>query len=354
MKRLRDRGETIRRFVLENVEAHPRDITGFTARKFGISRQAAYKHIANLRNEGALVSEGRTRKKIHRLAPLLDWDTTFDIQPGLAEDRVLAEHIEPRLGSLPENVLRLWEYGFTEMFNNAIDHSQGSTISISLRKYPASTEIWVMDDGVGIFKKIQQALGLMDERQAVLELAKGKLTTDPSRHSGEGIFFSSRSFDHFVITSGATYFTHEAGEEEDWILENERGLTGTNVFMKLSNHTSRVLKNVFDEFSTDDNYGFNKTVVPVKLARLGTENLISRSQAKRLLSRVDKFETVLFDFRDVDTIGQAFADEIFRVFAAQHPGMKLYPINANDEVSQMILRARHANPDGPQGQGEPG
>ena len=70
--------------------------------------------------------------------------------------------------------------------------------------------------------------------------------------------------------------------------------------------------------------------------------LILRSQAKRLLARVELFKTVLFDFSDVPTIGQAFADEIFRVFAAGHPKIELVPTHSNSEVKGMIDRARSA------------
>jgi hypothetical protein len=49
--------------------------------------------------------------------------------------------------------------------------------------------LYIIQNGVGIFKKIQNALGLEDERHAVLELSRGKLTADPARHTGEGIFF---------------------------------------------------------------------------------------------------------------------------------------------------------------------
>ena len=91
--------------------------------------------------------------------------------------------------------------------------------------------------------------------------------------------------------------------------------------------------------SSDDDYGFNKTVVPVRLAQYGDEKLVSRSQAKRLLARIDKFKTVIFDFDDIETIGQAFADEIFRVFKLQHPEMDLIYLKANKEVQQMITRA---------------
>ena len=107
--------------------------------------------------------------------------------------------------------------------------------------------------------------------------------------------------------------------------------------MKLRNNTSRTTQEIFNKFS-DDDYGFTKTVVPVRLAQYGNEQLVSRSQAKRLLIRIDRFKTVLFDFKDVEAIGQAFADEVFRVFAQQHPNMELVPINANDAVTQMIRR----------------
>lgn len=348
MKRVRDRGESVRRFILEHVQDHPRDVAKLTAERFGISRQAVNKHLAHLVREGALDQSGVTTSTAYALAPTSRWVERFAIGPQLEEDRVLREHVLPRLSGLPDNLRRIWEYGFTEIFNNAIDHSEGSSISVSLIKYPTSAEMWIADDGVGIFRKIQQALGLPDVRQSVLELAKGKFTTDPSRHSGEGIFFSSRAFDHFAILSDDTYFSHEAGKAEDWILEREKTPEpGTHVLMQLGNHTSRTLKAIFDEFSTDDNYGFNKTIVPVKLARYGTENLLSRSQAKRLLARVDRFQTVLFDFTDVESIGQAFADEIFRVFASQHPSMELYPIHASAEVQQMISRVGVSARQGP-------
>ena len=52
------------------------------------------------------------------------------------------------------------------------------------------------------------------------------------------------------------------------------------------------------------------------------------------------FKTVVFDFDGVDTIGQAFADEIFRVFAKEHPEINLFHLKANKEVEQMIQRVQ--------------
>jgi hypothetical protein len=183
-------------------------------------------------------------------------------------------------------------------------------------------------------------LNLLDERHAVVELAKGKLTTDPARHTGQGIFFASRLVDSFDILSGGVYFTHKFGEESDWILERPETRDGTTVFMKLNNHSSRTDRQVFEQYTSGDDFGFTKTVVPVRLAQYGEDKLISRSQAKRLLARVDLFRSVLFDFEGVDSIGQAFADEIFRVFARSHPNLELVPINATPQVQQMINAAR--------------
>jgi hypothetical protein len=72
----------------------------------------------------------------------------------------------------------------------------------------------------------------------------------------------------------------------------------------------------------------------------GAEQLISRSQAKRLLARLDRFAIVVFDFKGVEAIGPAFADEIFRVFERGHPNIRLVPTNAAPVVEQMVKRAR--------------
>jgi anti-sigma regulatory factor (Ser/Thr protein kinase) len=337
--RVRARGEEIRRFILGNVEKHP-DISHVAADAFGISRQAANKHLKKLVAEGALLPEGKTRYRKYKLAALLEWTHLYTISPDIEEDRVWARDIAPVLGNLPQNVMDIWHFCITEMFNNALDHAGGTNVYIKLAKTAANTQIMLDDNGVGIFRKIQSALNLLDERHAVLELAKGKLTTDPKGHTGQGIFFTSRLLDSFDILSGGCYFTHTFGSDEDWILERPESTNGTAVFMKLNNHSARTDKQIFDQYSSGDDYGFSKTVVPVRLAQYGEDKLISRSQAKRLLARVDLFKTVLFDFRGVETIGQAFADEIFRVFARSHPEMDMTPINASPQVQQMINAAR--------------
>ena len=329
----RIRGEEIRSFILELIENKEKDFIGHSVQKFGISRQAIHKHIRYLEEQGVIT---RSQKGIYELHPE-KWVVSVSLKSNPREDVIWRELAKDNIGPLPENALHIWHYGFTEMFNNAIDHSEGTNIEIRIYRTPYSIEMWIRDDGIGIFNKIKERLKLLDERHAVLELTKGKLTTDPANHSGEGIFFTSRMFDEFAILSGEVYLTHNYDKDEDWIFQNQTNHQGTLIQMKLKNNTTRRSEEIFDKFS-DDDFGFTKTVVPVRLAQYGNDKLVSRSQAKRLLERVDRFKTVLFDFKEVDSIGQAFADEVFRVFKKQHPQIDIIPINTNELVSKMISR----------------
>lgn len=339
MTKARARGEDVRSYILNNVERHPSDIARVTASQFDITRQAVNKHLQRLIAEKALSRSGSTRSSIYLLTTLENWDRQYQIVHGLAEDIVWRDDVRPHLEHLPGNVLSLWHHGFTEMFNNAIDHSEGTTVTVMIERTASSTEMIISDDGVGIFRKIQREMGLLDERHAILELSKGKLTTDPKRHSGEGIFFTSRMFDSFDIMSGGVFFSHEVGESDDWALEQDHQ-NGTAIFMRLSNHTARTTRKVFDQYASGEDLGFDRTVVPVTLARYGNDQLISRSQAKRLLVRVNQFRNVVFDYRGVETIGQAFADEVYRVFANEHPEIAMTNIHVTPEVERMIARVK--------------
>ena len=349
MSGVRARGKLIRRYILHKVQANPRTISKLASRKFGISRQAVNGHLRRLVEEGALTETGKTSSRAYKIAGLLKWNESFQIDADLAEDVVWRDNVEVVLGKHPNNVRDIWNYGFTEILNNARDHSEGTTVRIEVERTAVASEMMIADDGVGIFRKIQRNLNLLDERHALLELSKGKLTTDPKRHTGQGIFFASRMFDDFRILSGGVFFSHNIDKDEDWLLERPEPRSGTAVFMKLGNHTSRTPRQVFGRFSgvgTDD-YAFNKTIVPVRLAQYGNDKLISRSQAKRVLARVELFKTVILNFGNVPTIGQAFADEVFRIFPRDHPEVDLVAISTNSEVKRMIERVKSEAPEGP-------
>ena len=334
---------TIRAFVLANVEAHPQDIARVTAEKFGISRQAANRHLKSLVDNKQIIASGKTRQKRYELVPIAEKIFNLEIIPGLSEDTIWRRLIEPLLVGVKENVLGICQYGFTEMVNNIIDHSESSDAVVRVSYTISKIEFVILDHGIGVFEKITKALGLEDYRHAILELTKGKVTTDPEHHTGEGVFFTCRMFDRFSIRSGDLYFSHF--EDADWLIETqEEDLQGTHIEMEIDPNSERTTKEIFDRFATEhDDYGFTRTHVPVRLAIYEGEKLVSRSQAKRLLGRFDRFKEVFLDFDGVETIGPAFADEIFRVFAVQHPDTNLVCVNASEEVDKMIHRALSVN-----------
>jgi anti-sigma regulatory factor (Ser/Thr protein kinase)/anti-anti-sigma regulatory factor/Fe-S cluster biosynthesis and repair protein YggX len=330
----------IRDFILDNVADYPTSITSEVTKRFDISRQWAHKQAMILVKEGRLSQEGNTRNRTYTLRAFKEELFSEEISTRLQEDVVWRNRILPDLSDIPENVRHICSYGFTEILNNARDHSDGTRATIRLARFGNRIELMVSDNGVGIFKKIQKVLNLEDPRQSILELSKGKFTTDPQNHSGEGIFFSSRAFDEFNILSGDLFFTH-VSTKDDWLIETRALSEGTTVFMRINEKSDRTLKSVMDKYSAEsDEFGFSKTIVPVALTQYNQENLLSRSQAKRLLSRFDRFREVVLDFKGVDFVGQAFADEIFRVFRLSHPSTQVIPINMNEEIEKMVSRAR--------------
>ena len=328
----RNNGREIREFILHNVSAHPGDVIKLVVDRFGITRQAANRHVKLLLDQGQLEATGATRQRRYSLKAVKKVFKVFPIAADLHEDEVWRRHYSELTSDMPRNVADICHYGFTEIFNNAIDHSEGTLIHAEFSVNAVSAALTITDDGIGIFEKIKRDFKLEDHRHAILELAKGKLTTDPKRHTGEGIFFTSRMFDEFSIGSGRLFFYHRA-PDNDWLLEDqEKASEGTFVRMEISISSARTPNQVFDKYASEqDDYGFVKTKVPVELLRYGHENLVSRSQAKR-------FREIILDFSGVETVGQAFVDEIFRVFQAEHPEITIIPFSTSEQVQKMINR----------------
>lgn len=327
----------VRDFIIQEVGKNPDSISHIVSEKFGISRQSVNRHLRKLIGDGLLMAEGNTRSRRYQLKPIKEKDFVISITLGLEEDKVWRQYLNPLFNGIKSNVVNICHYGFTEMFNNIIDHSEATNATVRFKYMPNRIEITVFDDGVGIFNKITRDLGLEDHRHAILELSKGKLTTDPEHHTGEGIFFTTRMFDEFSILSGNLYFSHSM-DNDDWLLETKKnGGKGTFIKMVIEPQSNRTTREVFDSYtSEDDDYNFTRMHVPVVLAIYGEENLVSRSQAKRLLARFEHFKEIFLDFEGVDFIGQAFADEIFRVFKNANPNIKLVWVRTNDNIEKMI------------------
>jgi excisionase family DNA binding protein len=315
---------------------------GEVARDLGVSPT----YIRKLADAGAIphqVTEGG-----HRLFNLAEARAAFprrrdlrvelELQlAGLEEDKVwnrLQAQAPPRHAA--EEAIGIARYAFTELVNNAIDHSGGTRVSIRWQARADLLRAEIGDDGIGAFERIRLARALPDHRSALAELSKGKVTTQPDRHSGEGLFFTSRAVDYFDLQANGLRWTVD-NRRGDFALGSSSYLPGTLATFEVDAATTRRLEDVFRPF-TDEELGFSRSYVRVKLFEHGS-SFVSRSEAKRLVAGLERFAQVELDFDKVESVGQGFADEVFRVWAKQHPEVRLVPARMNDGVALMIGRA---------------
>lgn len=307
------------------------------------TRQWVSTVLNQLAREGKLV-RARTGKNIWYVLPekqhlLTKRITKTVINQDLQEDKVLDEikSQAPFLQNLKENVDSILYYAFTEMLNNAIEHSESKSITVSFEEIADSILFDVSDKGIGVFKNIQGKKHLDSELAAIQELLKGKTTTLPHSHTGEGIFFTSKIAKVFTLDS-FRYRLRVDNNIKDVFIEEIDRYEGTRVRFEIEKNSDKHLNEVFEEYQSEPGaFSFDKTKVHIKLYTAGTI-YISRSQARRLLINLDKFKVIILDFEGIKTVGQAFADEIFRIFATRHPQIQIQPVNMNETVEFMVKR----------------
>jgi anti-sigma regulatory factor (Ser/Thr protein kinase) len=258
---------------------------------------------------------------------------------NLLEDKVLSEIKESSslFVGLPSNIVSIVDYAFTEMLNNAIEHSQSEKIEVVIERKVRNIDFHVSDRGVGIFNNIMEKKHLKNHMEAIQDLLKGKETTSPEAHSGEGIFFTSKVADLFSIRSSEKKLVFD-NLQDDLYIRDIKPIEGTRVSFLIGINSEKKLVDLFSRY-TDESFQFSKTGVKVTLYRGGVEYM-SRSQARRIVTGLERFQMIELDFKDIDTIGQAFADEIFRVWQVHHQDVKIISKNANENVLFMINRAK--------------
>ena len=309
------------------------------------SRQHLSSIMTSLVQEEVLLKSGsnkNTRYALKKNSHLLG--NTFHKRyrnENLSEDKILLDIREENLfkKNLPENIQSILEYAISEMTNNAIEHSLSKNIEFSIEKTDSIIKFQVRDFGIGVFRNVKKKFNLNTEYDAIGEILKGKITTQPKTHSGEGIFFTSKIADRFSLDSFKLRLIVDNRVDDVFVDNPFKKLAGTLVTFEIDLNTKKHLSDIFKEYqSNPDTYAFDRTSITVKLYTLGTIYM-SRSQARRILSNLEKFNHIVFDFKDVPTVGQAFADEIFRVYKEKRPDVVLEIVNANQNVDYMIRRA---------------
>lgn len=308
------------------------------------SRVYLLRFFKQLIAEGKLLKSGSTRAAFYVLpkhaAALVNRFEKRYRNHQLQEHEVLLEVYRKLyfLNQLPGHLRSIFDYAFSEMLNNAIDHSQSKFIAVRV-EHGKDTLCFVIDDfGVGVFNNVMKQRALSSPLEAIQDLLKGKTTTASHAHSGEGIFFTSKAADCFTLDSFSTRLTVDNRIPDIFIHDLSPLRSGTRVIFELRLDHVGHLDELFRQYYTDlDDLSFDKTFIQIKLYTRGSI-YVSRSQAKRVLFGLEQFRTIVLDFDKVPGIGQAFADEIFRVFRLSHPDIQISSINANDVVRFMVER----------------
>ncbi len=338
----------IKNYLLRKIDEDDPALISKVADSFGISATSVKRYLDAELSEGHIYCDkergcGYGLKSVKK-------SFVYDIDKlSENEDGIVYEDILPIL-NVNENAGRIWRYTLPEIFNNAIEHSRGHKVKVNAELNYLYSRICITDDGIGIFRNI---LGMMKKQgyvdpkysDAVMELYKGKFTSMPERHTGEGIFFTMRLLDKLAIVSEGTLLRSGYSEEASYIRShllayaNKLFGKGTVVIMQIENETKRDASEVFNTYADVDE-GFIVTRIPVFEACLDRDP-VARSQARRMCARLDSFKEAVLDFDKVEIMGQGFADEVFRVYAGSHPTVTLKPVNMNADVQRMYLYTIH-------------
>jgi anti-sigma regulatory factor (Ser/Thr protein kinase) len=336
--------------ILSELKERGETTVAQICKKTGFSRAYTHRFFQSLSEGGLIIKIGHANRTRYVLPEnsdvkkaklgILSFNRVFPIK-GLEEDRVLSL-IKSETGileSVAENTAGIVEYAFTEMLNNAIEHSHSDKVRASVKRERGMIRFDIVDFGVGIFENLIHSRHLTSVEEAIQDLLKGKQTTAPEEHSGEGIFFTRRIADIFIIKSSQKRLFFD-NIKNDFTVSSLKPVLGTKVAFVIFEDSRRNLTEVFKKY-TDESFKFSATEVTVKLYQPGgLHSFVSRSQARRILYGLDKFRKITLDFSGVAMVGQGFADEIFRVWKNKYPKTEIISINDNEDIRFMMSRAK--------------
>lgn len=326
-----EKKKAIIRYLLEKIASGAESISTTVAKELNVSPNTVNNYIRELDEEVIT----KVKRGVYKLVKKEYWYELKRSEGHLDTDTYAFEAcLRPHISGFEKNVQDIWAYTFSEMTNNVMDHSGAENLVIRVEQDYLETKVALLDDGVGIFEKIKNHFNLPSLDEAICELFKGKLTTDAENHSGEGIFFSSKLMDTFFILSGKKVFTNNKYDNERIFDVPSDDGKGTCVLMSLSNFSHKESKEVFDMYSNVEG-GFTKTRIPMK--NIFESSPVSRSQAKRVSNRLERFKEVVLDFDGIDWMGQGFAHQLFVIFRREHPEIALITEHMNEAVEKMYL-----------------
>ena len=331
----------VTRWITVAADQHPSELCAAIEQRLGVSRRRARRVLDQLVALQWLHRGGTRRRPLFRPGTLRQVVQRYelpDVQEDLAWSRDFAPYLE-----LPEAVARLARHALTELVNNAAEHSGGTQVTVSVRQTPTNVQLLVSDDGCGLFERIGSHHRIATPALAMLELGKGKLTSQPARHTGRGLYFTARVADVLDLHANETAFQHRAWQPHQWQPVRPAARRGTSVFAAFALDSQRSIDAALREHSLEDSgYAFERTRVALQLLGAAEQVLESRAQARRVSARLAEFRRAEIDFEGIAEVGHSFADELFRVFAAEQPALELVPLGMSPRVAEMLASVRAA------------
>ena len=228
------------------------DIVGLT----GLSRAYAQRFLKDLAEEGVIVLMGKANQA-HYILPSKKGASNAKplsvrrimTNKDLAEDKVLREIKEGSaiFQGVAGNISSIIDYSFTEMLNNAIEHSTAQKIDVVIMRTATDIRFTVADRGIGIFNNIMKKKRLGTTIEAIQDLLKGKETTAPEAHSGEGIFFTSKIADLLTIKSFEKKLVFDNAQQDIYV-KDVKPVRGTRVDFVLGLRSKKKLVDLFDKY----------------------------------------------------------------------------------------------------------
>lgn len=329
--------------IKEKLAQSPLSVAELVSALGVASRSYVSKQLSMMLADGVVERQRDGKKMIYSLR---NGETLLNLvfeSTEFGEDELLMRVRRNRLfnGNVGEAARSIFEYAFTEMLNNAIEHSRSKKIWVKVEIIDDRLCFMVRDYGIGVFRNVKEEFKLNTEMDAIAEIMKGRNTTAPKAHSGMGIFFTSKIADRFEIRSYAVNFLVDNTLPDTFVRSIDGEVQGTEVVFEIGIDSKKSIREIFQSFSIDPEEGdFDRTEILVKLYKYGTI-YVSRSQARAMLLRLDKFKKIVLDFSGVEDIGQAFADEVFRVYKLAHPEISVEYRNASPAVEFMIKLAKN-------------
>ena len=124
--------------LLEAIWSNDKSPVASISERFGISRQATHRHLKDLIEKQWVRAAGTKRNPVYSLRPIATSEKVFPLNRKLEEHIVWREFAKPLITDVDETSLDICNFGFTEMVNNAIDHSEGHWLTTKVERNAVS------------------------------------------------------------------------------------------------------------------------------------------------------------------------------------------------------------------------